>query len=78
MKNLKLLSLLITTFVVGILVFKFINKQPDCKTIVILQNGDRIKCNWVNSYNSGFSNIHQCDGSDFQTATVNIKQVINK
>lgn len=78
MKRIKLLPILIFTFVTGILVFKFSNKPSGCKTTVILHNGDIIKCKWVNSYNSGFSSIRKCDGSDFQTATANIKQVINK
>lgn len=78
MKNLKLLTLFIITIVIGILVFRHLSKPAACRTVVILKNGEKINCKWINSFNSGFSSIRKCDNTDFQIETDNIKKVINK
>lgn len=78
MKNLKLPILLITTVVIGILLFKHLSKPSTCEIVVILKNGEKINCKWINSFNSGFSSIRKCDNTDFQIETDNIEKVINK
>lgn len=77
MKNLRLLIILIVIVISFFVIKSFSNKQS-CQTLVILTSGEKINCKWVNSYNSGFSNIHKCDNSDFQIETHNIKKIINK
>lgn len=78
MKRLKLLPLLIITFVIGILVIRHLSKPVGCTTVVILKNGEKINCKWINSFNSGFSSMRKCDNTDFLIETDNIKKVINK
>jgi hypothetical protein len=42
---------------------------------VTLESGEKIKCQYIQSYVSGVSNIKTCDGKDIQTNTNNIKSV---
>ena len=78
MKKLKLPFLLLLTLVISIIVYRHLHDIKECKTVVILDDGQVINCKFVNSYASGFSNIRKCDNTDFQIETNNIKQVINK
>lgn len=77
MKKLKLPFLLLLTFVTSVIIYRSLNIK-ECKTVVILNDGQVINCKFINSYASGFSNIHKCDNTDFQIETKSIKQVINK
>jgi hypothetical protein len=77
MKILKLPFLLLLTLVISVIIYRSLNIK-ECKTVVILNDGEVINCKFVNSYASGFSNIRKCDNTDFQIETNNIKQVINK
>ncbi len=76
MKKIKLFILL-TLIVSGIFLYKYHTKPKGCNTVVILRNGEKIKCKFVNSYASGFTSIHKCNDTDFLIETDNIKQVIN-
>lgn len=77
MKNLRVLILLLLLIVCAIGLLRCSDKK-ECNTIVVLDDGEIINCKWINSYASGFSNIHKCDDTDYQIKTNNIKQVINK
>ena len=47
--------------------------HKQCNLHVTLESGEKIKCQYIQSYVSGVSNIKTCDGKDIQTNTNNIK-----
>jgi hypothetical protein len=69
----------LTFFIFVILTLFFIikntKKDRNCNKIVILDNGERINCMWVNTYKLGFSSIHKCDGVDITIKTDYIKNI---
>lgn len=75
MKTYRNIFLIITLFVVIIFTIKKISKKNSCNKVVVITTGKKIKCQWINSYNSGFSNIRTCDGKDIQVYTTNIDSV---
>ncbi len=62
----------------SVFLFKKFSQKHECNTIVTLETGEKIKCQWVSSYNSGFTNIHTCDNEDVQVYTNNIKLISSK
>lgn len=64
-------------FIVFILFFIKKNTKRDkrCNKMVILKDGEGITCMWVNTYKSGFSSIHTCNGSDIIIKTNLIKNI---
>lgn len=49
--------------------------HKQCRLFVILESGEKINSQYVQSYVSGVSNIKTCDGKDIQTNTNNIKSI---
>lgn len=70
----KLISFLFILFIVFFII-KNIKSNKRCNKIVILEDGGRITCMWVNTYKLGFSSIHTCDGSDIIIETNFIKNI---
>jgi len=73
----KLISFMFILFIVFMLFFIIKNTKRDkrCNKIVILEDGEVITCMWVNTYKSGFSSVHTCDGSDVTIKTNLIKNI---
>jgi hypothetical protein len=66
---------LIVSFIVVVFAVRFYKSNAGCDVVVYLRNGDEVKCRWVNTYVSGYSNLHTCDGEDIPVYTNEIKYI---
>lgn len=70
----KYLILSIFAIFISIVFIKRFHKT-DCEKIVVLSDGTEIKCQYVQDYVSGFSNIKTCDGRNIKIESHQIKKI---
>jgi hypothetical protein len=71
-------AVLLTIIVISLLqVVKLTKKTRSCNKLVTLVGENTLKCKWINHYNSGFSSVQLCDGTDLVIKTDDIIKIEN-
>lgn len=70
----------ISIFIITPFILKFYNNynKKTCDLVVVLQNDEKIDCNYFQEYVSGVTRIRSCDDTDIIIKTSEIKQVVSK
>lgn len=71
----KKIILYVSILLILFLLIKSAKKDRRCNKVVTLDNGTKIKFKWLNSYPSGFTNIHTCNEIDITIKTDYIKNI---
>ncbi len=70
----------ISIFIITPFILKFYNNynKKTCDLVVVLQNDEKIDCNYFQEYVSGVTRIRSCDDRDIIIKTSEIKQIVSK